>query len=208
MAAVMAGSENTFDLIRVVATELFCENGYRNVGMRSLASRVGIQAGSLYNHIESKQLLLYELISEYEENYLHVLRRAKKLLGSGCARFISELWESVERFVLSNRFSAHLARFELSNLTQRQSDRVATLKRDQLTQIKIMVKHFQVNVSSCYSDRYAFAEEVFELLDCNTVLLLGQGGRSASLVRSQLQKRAFFIFNEAIEQLVSTQVNV
>jgi AcrR family transcriptional regulator len=42
--------------------------------MRSLAASVGISAGSLYYHIDSKQALLSDLISEYELNLLQVFR--------------------------------------------------------------------------------------------------------------------------------------
>lgn len=43
---------------------LFASKGYSNVGMRELASALGINCGSIYNHIESKEALLYELLEE------------------------------------------------------------------------------------------------------------------------------------------------
>ncbi|WP_224795613.1 TetR/AcrR family transcriptional regulator [Pseudomonas fluorescens] len=51
---------------------MFASKGYTNVGMRELASALGINCGSIYNHIESKEALLYELFEE-----LLVLLQAK-----------------------------------------------------------------------------------------------------------------------------------
>jgi AcrR family transcriptional regulator len=49
---------------RVKALELFASRGFGQTGMRELASHMGLSPGSLYNHIESKQTLLFELIEE------------------------------------------------------------------------------------------------------------------------------------------------
>lgn len=55
---------NTFQDTRQQALSLFASKGYSNVGMRELASALGIKCGSIYNHIESKEALLYELFEE------------------------------------------------------------------------------------------------------------------------------------------------
>ena len=44
--------ENTADGIRQVAMDLFYKQGFQATTLRHIASRVGIQVGSLYNHIE------------------------------------------------------------------------------------------------------------------------------------------------------------
>ena len=46
------------------ALELFALLGYDATSARQLAARVGIEAGSLYNHISSKQDLLFQLIQK------------------------------------------------------------------------------------------------------------------------------------------------
>jgi AcrR family transcriptional regulator len=46
------------------ALELFASQGYDATSARQLAARVGIEAGSLYNHISSKQDLLFQLIQK------------------------------------------------------------------------------------------------------------------------------------------------
>src|SRR6059036_1614278 len=46
------------------AARLFAEKGYHGTSMGDLAEALGVQKGSLYHHIESKQDLLYETMRE------------------------------------------------------------------------------------------------------------------------------------------------
>jgi AcrR family transcriptional regulator len=46
------------------AARLFAERGYHGTSIGDLAKALGVQKGSLYAHIESKQDLLYEAVSE------------------------------------------------------------------------------------------------------------------------------------------------
>lgn len=55
---------NTEERIRQTALDLFVLNGYQSTSLRDLAAHLGMQAGSLYNHIESKQSLLFDLMEE------------------------------------------------------------------------------------------------------------------------------------------------
>lgn len=48
--------------IRTVALEQFSKRGFQATTLRHIASRVGIQVGSLYNHITSKGDLLFEIM--------------------------------------------------------------------------------------------------------------------------------------------------
>ena len=45
--------------------DLIHERGFEAVSLRQLAARVGLQPGSLYNHIETKQDLLFDLIHNH-----------------------------------------------------------------------------------------------------------------------------------------------
>ena len=54
--------ENTADEIRQVALDLFYKRGFQATTLRHIASRVGIQVGSLYNHITSKGDLLFDIM--------------------------------------------------------------------------------------------------------------------------------------------------
>ena len=52
----------TMEAIRKAGLKLIFEHGYEAMSLRQLASEVGIQVGSLYNHISTKEDLLYDLI--------------------------------------------------------------------------------------------------------------------------------------------------
>jgi len=54
--------ENTADEIRQVALDLFYKRGFQATTLRHIAARVGIQVGSLYNHITSKGDLLFDIM--------------------------------------------------------------------------------------------------------------------------------------------------
>ena len=51
------------------AAKLFKEKGYSAVTMRDLATAMGIKAASLYNHINSKQEILKEIIISLAEEF-------------------------------------------------------------------------------------------------------------------------------------------
>lgn len=66
----------TMEAIRKAGLRLIFENGYEAMSLRQLAAEVGIQAGSLYNHISTKQELLFDLIQDHINELLRQLDRA------------------------------------------------------------------------------------------------------------------------------------
>lgn len=60
------------------AARLFKERGYSAVTMRDLASALGIKAASLYNHINSKQEILAEIIITIAEDFTRRLNEIKE----------------------------------------------------------------------------------------------------------------------------------
>ena len=62
-------SETRKDEIINTAAKLFKEKGYSAVTMRDLATSMGIKAASLYNHINSKQDILKEIIIDIAEAF-------------------------------------------------------------------------------------------------------------------------------------------
>jgi len=75
---VQSSTEPTLDRhqhIREVALNLFVSEGYSKVSLRQLGKEIGLHAGSLYNHLHSKEELLFELISEHLESLLADVRR-------------------------------------------------------------------------------------------------------------------------------------
>lgn len=56
------GGPISIDELHSVAAELFAKNGYPSTSVRAIAERLGVKAGSLYYHIDSKDDLLFNLV--------------------------------------------------------------------------------------------------------------------------------------------------
>jgi len=61
------------EAIRKAGLRLIFQHGYEAMSLRQLAAEVGIQPGSLYNHISTKQELLAELIQDHINTLLSEL---------------------------------------------------------------------------------------------------------------------------------------
>src|SRR5215475_532456 len=48
--------------VKAAAAELFAVRGYRGTTMRHMAAALGIQAPGLYNHVQSKQEILADIM--------------------------------------------------------------------------------------------------------------------------------------------------
>ena len=85
MAKIKSTDNNSSkrDVIINVAADLFKEKGYKASSMRELATRVGVEAASLYNHIKSKDELLKEIcFAVLKKFHTHIERlENEKLTG-------------------------------------------------------------------------------------------------------------------------------
>ena len=61
------------EVIVEAATRLFREKGFKAASMRDLAEAVGVEAASLYNHIQSKEELLQEICFKVANEFNHHL---------------------------------------------------------------------------------------------------------------------------------------
>ncbi|MDQ3952717.1 MAG: TetR/AcrR family transcriptional regulator [Actinomycetota bacterium] len=62
------------------AARLFSERGYHGTSMQHLGDALGLQRGSLYAHIGSKEELLFDVVDEGAERFLE---RGERALASG-----------------------------------------------------------------------------------------------------------------------------
>ncbi|WP_422105884.1 TetR/AcrR family transcriptional regulator [Winogradskyella sp.] len=79
------------EIIRIAA-RLFKEKGYSAVTMRDLASEMGIKAASLYNHIDSKQDILDDIIISLAEAFTEGMRRIQSS-GDNCIGKLKQIIE-------------------------------------------------------------------------------------------------------------------
>jgi Transcriptional regulator len=63
-------SDITGPKVREAALHLIAQHGYAAVSMRQIASRVGVQAGALYNYTDDKQSLLFDLLKGHMDDLL------------------------------------------------------------------------------------------------------------------------------------------
>lgn len=84
-------TEQTASDLKRAAIRLIAEHGFEGMNLRMLADTIGVKAGSLYNHIESKQALLYTLLEGTMRELLEGLEQA--LAGS------TDPLERLRRFV-------------------------------------------------------------------------------------------------------------
>lgn len=113
---------------RQKALELFAKRGFSRVSMRDLATYLGIKAGSIYNHIESKEALLFELIEELYEQLLHGANLATRRKTAPAVR-LHGLLEA--HLLLHERMGAHfrLAEYDFHCLSSEQQAVILTLRR-------------------------------------------------------------------------------
>lgn len=90
---------NRREAIATAAARLFREKGFSGTGMRDLAGTVGMEAASLYNHIESKAGLLRDIcfrIADACNSHLHDLEETPGLDSlrrlESIVRFHVRLW--------------------------------------------------------------------------------------------------------------------
>lgn len=67
---VGSNGPKTLLAIHEAGLRLIYQHGYEAMSLRDLAAEVGIKQGSLYNHIESKQSLLLELVHNHLEHLI------------------------------------------------------------------------------------------------------------------------------------------
>ena len=73
------------------AARLFSERGYHGTSMQHLGDALGLQRGSLYAHIGSKEELLFDVVDEGAERFLERGRAALERGGSATDRLTALL---------------------------------------------------------------------------------------------------------------------
>lgn len=78
---VATAERGTAQAIREEAAKLFFERGYDATSLRQVASAVGLMVGSLYNHINSKEHLLLQIMGGIIDDLLDSARKAVEVDG-------------------------------------------------------------------------------------------------------------------------------
>jgi AcrR family transcriptional regulator len=117
----------TMEAIRKAGLRLIFEHGYSAMSLRQLAAAVGIQAGSLYNHISTKQELLFDLV----QDHINELLRQLELALQGKKRPAEQLSAFVEFHVtyhMTKKREVFIANSELRSLEPKNYDAIVKLR--------------------------------------------------------------------------------
>jgi AcrR family transcriptional regulator len=143
------------------ALTLFSEYGFRGTTMEELASAVGIKAPSLYNYIESKYKLLFNIIKGTADRALLELATARDS-SSDVVDQLRQITMTHIRYHVRHRREAFIGNRELASLTG--EDRaIITCLRDQYegiirAVIKSGLDQGRFNVASPQLASYAILE--------------------------------------------------
>lgn len=130
---------STHDCLRQAALDLFTENGYQSTSLRDLAARLGVHAGSLYNHIEDKQSLLFELMEECMSDLISITHYNVKHARDKRSRLQAFISAFIE-FQASEKKKVLLLLRERSNLSLEQRQRLSLLRRTYASSLKTIIK--------------------------------------------------------------------
>src|SRR5436190_24098298 len=121
------------------AARLFAEKGYHGTSIGDLAQAMGVQKGSLYAHIESKQDLLYETMRDGAAAFHGALDAIPEQLPAtekirlalrGHLRIVSEQLDVATVFVREWRYLAGERREEVLAERRRYEERIRDLFRE------------------------------------------------------------------------------
>ena len=119
--------DSTQKAIRDAAISMFSEYGYHAVTLRKLADRIGIQAGSLYNHIENKQELLFEILYEIMSDLVKSYESKVAPVKGAEARLDAFIRNHVE-FHTARKEEVFIGNMELRNLSAENRERMVELR--------------------------------------------------------------------------------
>ena len=115
--------------IRRAALRLIWKHGFAAMNLRDLAAEVGIQPGSLYNHIETKQGLLADLIREHMTELIAATDEALHAAGPDTIARLRAFAAHHVLYHLERRQEVYIANFELRALDPTNYGRIVALRR-------------------------------------------------------------------------------
>lgn len=148
---VGSSGPKTLQAIHEAGLRLIYQHGYEAMSLRDLAAEVGIKQGSLYNHIESKQSLLLELVHNHLE---HLIQSADEALA-GVAGAEARL-----RAFISFHVHYHMVRKAEVFVVNKE---LRSLEPENYATIVAMRRDYEARLASILAD--GMAEGVFAKLD-------------------------------------------
>ncbi|GAB3691171.1 TetR/AcrR family transcriptional regulator [Corynebacterium nasicanis] len=115
--------KNTARLIREKATELFFQKGYAGTSLREVAAATGLQIGSLYNHIASKEDLLLQVMGGVIDDLVVEQEAAMRTEGDVVDKLRAVI-DCHVRFHAQHAPEVHIGNSNLSALSDEARDKI------------------------------------------------------------------------------------
>ena len=123
-----SNGEKTAAAVREAGIRLIWEHGFEAMSLRRLAAEVGIQPGSLYNHFETKQALLFDIVRDHMETLLAACDAA--LAGREAPRDRLVAFAGFHlRYHMTRRMLVYIANSELRSLEPDNRATVVSLRK-------------------------------------------------------------------------------
>lgn len=183
MAKIKSGKNGTKkEVIIDKATRLFMEKGFGSASMRDIAEHVGVEAASLYNHIQSKSEILQDICFKVANQFIQNLEQVEASSITALEKMetlirfhIRMMLQQYESIYISDHEWRHLPEPYLSNfLNQRRHyrKRLASIieqgmQSGQMKQIEPYVAVLTIlsaisGIESWHRSRKIITEEVLE----------------------------------------------
>ncbi|MCJ2139856.1 TetR/AcrR family transcriptional regulator [Methylobacterium sp. E-066] len=115
--------------IRRAGLKLIYRHGFGAMSLRDLASEVGIQASSLYNHIRTKQDLLFDLIREHMDALLAQTDAALAAVPDTATERLRAFIRHHIVYHLEKKQDVFIANFELRSLEPQHYATIVAMRR-------------------------------------------------------------------------------
>jgi len=125
--------EVTWLNIRHAAINLLYRKGFRKMNVRELSGVAGLQAGSLYNYFDSKDDLLYRLITEITDDLLAEVSQRLDAVEDPVER-VKRYIETMVKWHTLRRKEAYIGHMEVRSLSTKRY-KIHIRQRDQAEQI-------------------------------------------------------------------------
>jgi AcrR family transcriptional regulator len=182
------------EVILSKAAWLFREKGYNATSMRDLAEEVGVEAASLYNHINSKSEILQEICFKVANRFMSHIEQvtqqdqpAIKKLDAILRFHIRNMLELYEEVYVSDREWKHLAEpylFNFQNQRRVYRQRIASIieegiQKGEIKQIDaptavLIILHAVSGIESWHRSKKKISGE---MLEENMIMIMIEGLR-------------------------------
>ncbi|QXW01304.1 MULTISPECIES: TetR/AcrR family transcriptional regulator [Rhodococcus] len=135
------GGARTSTAIREAAAKLFYSHGYEATSLRAVASEVGIQVGSLYNHISGKDELLSDIMISVMDELLESVHEAIAQAKPGAVNKFKAAVDCHIRYHAEHAREVFIGNSELRALSAEDLDEVLGKREEYEKLIQSLVKN-------------------------------------------------------------------